>query len=81
MYATGDQNLNEHIFGNLMLKPLDFTAPEVYRLFKYKKPSSKKDVYKHQFEKLQVLLSVYNREEFDQVSFHKLNSDQNLAFL
>ncbi len=52
MYATGDQNLNEHIFGNLMLKPLDFTAPEVYRLFKYKKPSSKKDVYKHQFEKL-----------------------------
>ncbi len=52
MYATGDQKLNEHIFGNLMLKPLDFTAPEVYKLFKYKKPNSKKDVYMHQFEKL-----------------------------
>ena len=28
-----------------------------------------------------MLLSVYTREDFDRVSFHKLNSDQNLAFL
>ena len=64
-----------------MLKPLDFTAPEIYKLFKYKKPHSKKDVYKHQFEKLQVLLSAYTSEDFDKITHHKLNVDQNLAFL
>jgi len=33
-YATGDQKLNKHIFGNLVLKQVDFTSPEVYAMIR-----------------------------------------------
>ena len=60
LYATGDQKLNSHIFGHIPLKMIDFTSPEVYKLFKYKKPTGKKDVFNHQMEKLNILISFYN---------------------
>ena len=41
-YATGDQKLNQHIFGNLKLLSLDFSSPEIYALFKGpKRPQGK----------------------------------------
>ena len=80
-YATGDQQLNEQIFGNLMLKPVNFQDPELYKMFKVKRPTTKKEVYLHQLDKLQVLISLYDRNDFDQVKFYNLNIDQKLAFL
>jgi len=42
-YATGDQKLNSHIFGNLPLKFVDFASPEVYSMFRGpKRPHGKK---------------------------------------
>ena len=39
------------------------------------------EVYLHQLDKLQVLISLYDRNDFDQVKFYNLNIDQILAFL
>lgn len=80
-YATGDQKLNEQIFGNLILKPLDFSSPEIYKLFKTKRPTSKKEIYLHQLEKLNVLISYYKRDDFEKIKFHALNVDQILTFI
>jgi hypothetical protein len=44
---------------------VDFSSPEVYKLFKVKKPQGKKEVYYHQLGKLQVLLSLYDTQDFD----------------
>ena len=64
-----------------MLKPVNFQDPELYKLFKVKRPTTKKEVYLHQLDKLQVLISLYDRNDFDQVKFYNLNIDQKLAFL
>jgi hypothetical protein len=50
-------------------------------MFKYKKPTTKKDIYNHQLEKLNVLISFYNEEDFDSIKYHNLNVDQLLVFL
>ena len=60
LYATGDQKLNSHIFGNIPLKAIDFRSPEIHKIFKFKKPETKGDIYNHQFEKLSILISFYN---------------------
>jgi hypothetical protein len=57
--------MNTQIFGNLKLKYIDFHSPEVYKLFSMKKPISKKDVFNHQLEKLNIMLTVYNTDDFD----------------
>ena len=75
LYATGDQKLNQHVFGSLPLKVIDFKNPQIYAMFKHKKPTDKKDIYHHQFEKLKILISCYNEEDFSKVKFHALNSD------
>ena len=41
-YATSDQKLNQHVFGNLELKYVNFTSPNVYKLFEIKKPDTKR---------------------------------------
>ena len=46
-YATGDKTLNQHVFGNLKLKPVDFTSPEVYKMLKVKHPKGKKEIYEY----------------------------------
>jgi hypothetical protein len=58
-----------------MLKPVNFQDPELYKLFKVKRPAMKKEVYLHQLDKLQVLISLYDRNDFDQVKFYNLNID------
>ena len=45
------------------------------------RPDGKKEVYYFQLEKLRIMLSFYNKAEFEVVRFHKLNSDQILQFL
>jgi len=40
--STADNNLNEHVLGNIPLKPVDFSRPQVYCMLKLKKPDSKK---------------------------------------
>jgi hypothetical protein len=65
-YATGDQNLNNHIFGNIPLKYIDFTSPEIYKMFRgIKKPKGKKEVYEYQLEKLRIMLEFYTPQEFE----------------
>ena len=65
-----------------MLKPVDFSSPEIYKQIQgVKKPEDKVDVYKMQFEKLRIMLLFYTEQDFKQVKFHKLNSDQILKFL
>ena len=44
-YATSDQPLNEHVFGNIKLKYVDFSSPKVYKLFEIKKPDTKRQAY------------------------------------
>ena len=44
-YATPDYPLNQHVFGNVSLKYLDFTSPQIYSLFKIKKPDTKQQAY------------------------------------
>ena len=34
-----------------------------------------------QMEKLRIMLNFYSKQDFDNVKFHKLNSDQILQFL
>ena len=36
-----DETLNQHIFGNVRLKFVDFKSPKVYSMFEIKKPDSK----------------------------------------
>lgn len=81
MYATGDEKLNQHIFGGVLLKPIDFARPEIKRLFKVKNPTTKSEIYQFQLEKLDILISHYTREDFDKIKFLDLNSDQILVFL
>lgn len=63
------------------MKEIDFKSPEVYKLFKIKKPKEKKEIYKYQMDKLNVLINFYNSQDFEAVKFYKLNSDQILVFL
>eukprot|EP00347_Sterkiella_histriomuscorum_P005962 403354597 len=81
LYATGDQRLNSHIFGNIPLKEIDFRSPEVYKMFRVKKPKEKKEIFNYQMDKLNVLIHFYTKEDFDNVKFFKLNADQILVFL
>lgn len=37
---------------------------------------TKKEAYYLQLEKLRVMLHFYSEDDFDQVVFHKLNTDQ-----
>lgn len=75
-YATGDQKLNNHIFGNLVLKEIDFSSPEVYAMFRGpKRPTNKQEIFNYQMEKLRIMLHFYSTEDFEAVKFHKLNSD------
>lgn len=76
LYATGDKKLNEHIFGSLPLKVIDFKNPEIYALFKNKRPVDKKEIVAHQYEKLKILIACYDSHDFDMVKFHALNSEQ-----
>ena len=46
-----------------------------------RKPQSKQEVFNMQMEKLRIMLTFYTKEDFDNVKFHKLNSDQILQFL
>ncbi len=47
-FASSDQNLNNHIFGNIPLKYVDYSLPEVYKMFKGpKKPEGKYQIYKY----------------------------------
>jgi hypothetical protein len=42
-FASSDPKLNSHIFGNIPLKSIDFSAPEIYKMFRGpKKPDGKK---------------------------------------
>lgn len=75
LYATGDDRLNNHIFGNVPLKVIDFNSPEVHKMFKNKRPTAKKEIFNYQMEKLNVLITFYTEEDFDKVKFHNLNSD------
>ena len=45
------------------------------------RPDGKKEVFYFQLEKLRIMLSFYTKKEFENVRFHKLNSDQILQFL
>jgi hypothetical protein len=74
-FATTDSRLNEHIFGNIPLKLIDFKSPEVYKLFKVKKPREKGEIFKHQMDKLDILLNFYTADDFERVQFFKLNAD------
>lgn len=60
---------------------IDFKAPHNFALFKHKRPVTKKDIYNHQLEKLNILINHYNQEDFDSLKFHNLNADQMLVFL
>ena len=81
-YATGDQSLNSHIFGNLVLKSVDFSQPEIKSLFtSARRPKGKKEVFDFQLEKLRIMLLFYDGQDFEEVKFYKLNSDQILQFL
>ena len=65
-YASSDQNLNSHIFGNIPLKHIDFSAPEIYKMIRGpKRPEGKKGVYRYQLEKLRIMLHFYNEHDFD----------------
>ena len=81
-FASSDPKLNSHIFGNIPVKLVDFSAPEVYKMFRGpKRPDGKKQVYRYQLEKLRIMLHFYTPEDFDQIKFFRLNSDQILQFL
>ena len=41
-YGMADQTLNQHIYGNISLKYVDFSSPKVYKMFEIKKPADKK---------------------------------------
>jgi hypothetical protein len=73
--------LNEHIFGNIPLKVIDFKTPPYKSQFKIQRPQTKKEIFNHQLEKLGILISTYSEEEFEQIKFSNLNSDQILVFL
>ena len=47
----------------------------------HKKPTSKSEIFDMQMEKLRIMLHYYSKEDFENVKFHKLNSDQILQFL
>ncbi|CDW74735.1 UNKNOWN [Stylonychia lemnae] len=81
LYATGDQRLNSHVFGNITLKDIDFQSPEVYKMFQIKRPREKREIFTYQMDKLNILISFYNQQDFEQIKFHKLNSDQILVFM
>lgn len=74
-FATSDAKLNSHIFGNIPLKLIDFQSPELYKMFKVKKPKDKQEVYKHQMDKLNILISMYNRNDFQNLQLFQLNAD------
>lgn len=44
-------------------------------MFKVKKPKDKQEVYKHQMDKLNILISMYNRNDFQNLQLFQLNAD------
>ena len=40
-YGKSDQTLNEHVYGNIKLKLVNFNSPAVYNLFEIKVPDTK----------------------------------------
>jgi hypothetical protein len=81
-FASSDKKLNAHIFGDIPLKLIDFSSPEVYKMIRGpKRPEGKKGVYKYQLEKLRIMLHFYNQDDFDEIKFFRLNGDQILQFL
>lgn len=57
-YSTGDQTLNQHVYGNIPLKSVDFTKKENYLKLEIKKPDGKKQVYEQLLEKLTIMFDV-----------------------
>ena len=41
-YGMPDETLNQHIYGNIPLKYVDFNSPNAYKMFEVKKPANKK---------------------------------------
>ena len=81
-YATSDQQLNQHVFGNLELKYINFTSPNVYKLFEIKKPDTKRQAYLQQLEKLRIMFDLaYVRDDFHHIKMFQLNSEQLFTLL
>ena len=60
-FASSDKKLNQHIFGDIPLKLIDFSSPEIYKMIRGpKRPEGKKQVYKYQLEKLRIMLHFYS---------------------
>ena len=65
-FASSDPKLNSHVFGNIPLKSIDFSAPETSKMFRGpKRPDGKKQVFRYQLEKLRIMIHFYTAEEFD----------------
>jgi hypothetical protein len=49
----------------LPLIPINFESPEIYKLFKQKRPQDKKEVVEYQKEKLRIMLGFYSQFDFE----------------
>ena len=79
IYASRDDELDNHVFGDVPLKPLDFSHPQVRALIPSPLLSneiSKKQFYQLQLEKLRVMFDLtYAPEDFESIKMFRLNSD------
>lgn len=81
-FQLGNPELNNYVMGDIPLKYVDFSAPEIYKKFRNKRPSGKSQILKHQFEKLKIMFDLaYKSQDFEELKMWALNSDQLLTLL
>lgn len=81
-FSTTDQTLNNHVFGNIPLKLVDFSKQKYYEMQNIKNPDGKRQVYDQLLDKLRIMFDVaYTIEDFNELKMYGLNTDQLLALL
>jgi hypothetical protein len=57
-FSTGDNELNNHVLGNIPIKHVDFSRQKNYEMLKIKRPDSKKQVYEQMLDKVRIMYEV-----------------------